>query len=89
MAVVAPPGCSFVQATDSDTDGLSIGAGALPLNGRPIQDDNGNVVMLNLSGYTIFDAASSKVDDNVDRAPTVPQRAPVCQPAELGNVRRG
>ena len=38
MAVPTPPGCSFIQATDSDMDGLSIGANGLTLNGGTVQD---------------------------------------------------
>lgn len=66
-----PPRCSFVHATDSDMDGLSIGASALPLNGGTIQDVNGNAATLNLSGYTVSDAASHKVDGRVSASATV------------------
>ena len=52
-------------------DGLSIGASALPLNGGTIQDVNGNAATLNLSGYTVSDAASHKVDGRVSASATV------------------
>lgn len=60
-----------VQATDADTDGISIAANALTLNSGTIQDSGGNAATLSLSGYTITNDVNHKVDGSIDRAPTV------------------
>ncbi len=56
-----------VTATDADTDGLSIGASALALNGGTISDARGGTgaaASLGLGANAIADAAAHKVDGN-------------------------
>ena len=51
-----------VQAGDLDSDGISIAADALTLNGGTIRDDGGNAAVLGLGKHTIINAAGHKVD---------------------------
>ena len=60
-----------VQATDLDTDGISIEADALSLNGGSIKDATGNDAELSLEGYSVNNASGHKVDGGLDTAPTV------------------
>ena len=61
-----------VQASDSDTDGLSIGANALTLNGGRIDVAGGTTnALLGLGAHAITDGWRNKVDGGVETAPTV------------------
>ena len=51
-----------VQAEDLDSDGISIAADALSLNGATIQDGTGNDFDLDLGEYAISNAGDHKVD---------------------------
>ena len=61
-----------VQSADEDTDGISIGASALTLNGGMIRDGSANDANLDLTGNTVTDDDRFVVDgDGGDAAPTV------------------
>ena len=60
-----------VQATDVDTDGISIGASALSLNGGTIRSLAGRNAQLGLGAYAFTDLANRKVDGPGTRAPAV------------------
>ena len=60
-----------VRATDVDTDGISIGAGALSLNGGTIRSLAGRNAQLGLGAYAFTDLANRKVDGPGTRAPVV------------------
>jgi len=64
-----------VQAADRDTDGISIPANALTLNGGTIRDAGGNNAVLSpgssFINYLESYAADRKVDGSIDRAPSV------------------
>ena len=52
-----------VQAIDADADGISVGAGALTLNGGTIRTSGGTAnAALSLGSYAIANSASHKVD---------------------------
>ena len=57
-----------VQSTDEDTDGISIGASALELNGGTIRALGFNA-NLSLSGYTVTNDRNFVVDGDGDRGP--------------------
>ena len=59
-----------VQSDDLDTDGISIDADALSLNGATIQDRGGNPADLDLSEHAINDGGN-KVDGSIDHPPVV------------------
>ena len=60
-----------VQSDDLDTDGISIAAAALSLNGATIQDRGGNPADLDLSEHAIVNDDNLKVDGSIDRPPVV------------------
>ena len=60
-----------VQAADSDSDGLSIGASALTLNSGTIQSLTGTNATLGLGSRAIANAADHQVDGSSATAPTV------------------
>ena len=62
-----------VQSADEDTDGLSVGLGALALNGGTIINalDGVRPAMLALGAHTISNDALHKVDGAVETAPAV------------------
>ena len=61
-----------VQASDSDADGISIGASALTLNGGTIRISNGTTnASLNLRGAAILNSANHKVDGSAETPPAV------------------
>ena len=60
-----------VQSDDLDTDGISIEADALSLNGATIQDSAGNPAELGLGEHAIIDAGDHKVDGSIDHPPVV------------------
>ena len=51
-----------VQSSDVDTDGISITANALTLNGGTIQDSDNNNAVLSLGSHAISNASGHKVD---------------------------
>ena len=61
----------IVQPADSDSDGISISANALTLNGATIRDASGTNANLSLSGYTVSDVAGHKVAGSINRLPSV------------------
>ena len=60
-----------IQADDLDTDGISIAANALKLNGATIQDSGGNPAELDLGEHAISDDGDHKVDGSIDYPPVV------------------
>ena len=60
-----------VQADDLDTDGISIAADALKLDGATIQDSGGNDAELDLGERAISNDGDHKVDGSIDNPPTV------------------
>ena len=63
-----------VQSDDLDTDGISIEADALSLNGATIQDSAGNPADLDLSEHVIsneINDGNHKVDGSIDHPPVV------------------
>ena len=63
-----------VQSDDLDTDGISIEADALSLNGATIQDSAGNPADLDLSEHVInneINDGNHKVDGSIDHPPMV------------------
>ena len=62
-----------VQASDSDTDGISVAAGALTLNGGSINDasDGTTAASLGLGTHVITNSSSHKVDGTRVTAPVV------------------
>ena len=71
-----------VQSSDMDTDGISIGAGALTLNGGAIRRRYSTVnASLGLGTYAIADATNHKVDGSVEAAPAVNDVSVTSSPA--------
>ena len=70
-----------VRATDVDTDGISIGAGALSLNGGTIRSLAGRNAQLGLGAYAFTDLANRKVDGPGTRAPVVTGVSILSRPA--------
>ncbi len=60
-----------VQASDTDSDGISIAANALSRNGGSIRDASSLDAALSLGSNAIANAGSHKVDGSVVAAPTV------------------
>ena len=60
-----------VQADDSDSDGISIAANALRLNGATIRDSGGNDADLDLGEEAITNDADRKVDGSIVTAPRI------------------
>ena len=81
-----------VQPSDRDADGVSIGAGALTLNGGTIRIHRGNAnASLSLGGHAISNSASHKVDGSRETAPAVRSLRLTSRPArgdtyEVGEV---
>ena len=61
----------IVQSADSDSDGVSISANALTLNGAVIRDASGTNANLSLSGHTVSNVAGHKVSGSINRLPNV------------------
>ena len=60
-----------VEASDLDSDGLSIAADALSLNGGTIRDIGGTDADLNLGQHAVTDDPDRKVDGRVDNPPVL------------------
>ena len=60
-----------VQAGDHDSDGFSIAADALRLEGGSMRDRNDNDLDLSLAGYTVTNAPGHKVNGANETRPTV------------------
>ena len=83
-----------VQTSDRDTDGLSIDADALTLNGGAIRDVVGADADLDLGSHAITDDPGHKVDGTIDLAPAVievdmvfdPQRGDTYGVGEIFNI---
>ena len=58
-----------VEASDLDTDGLSIAADALSLNGGSLRDAGGDDATLDLGSHAVTDNPDRKVDGRVDSQP--------------------
>ena len=78
-----------VQAEDRDTDGLSVAAAALTLNGGLIRDAAGNNAILGLGSHALRAQASHKVDGTTGRAPAVSGVRVISTPASGGTYTRG
>ena len=78
-----------VQATDVDTNGLSIGADALRLNGSHIRDDSGNDVPTDLAAWAVMDDPQHKVDGSTRHSPGVRLVALVSEPVQVDTYGRG
>ena len=79
-----------VVAADADTDGISVGAGALTLNGGEIDDARDATVAasLGLGANAISDSANHKVDGGAQRPPRV-QGVALNSPAVGDTFERG
>ena len=60
-----------VEASDLDTDGLSIAADALALNGGTLRDAAGTDANLDLGSHTVTDDPDRKVDGRLDNPPAL------------------
>ena len=61
-----------VQSSDSDTDGITIAANALTLNGGTIKRFGSTAnAALSLGSHAISDSSGHKVDGSVESAPAV------------------
>ena len=60
-----------VQAQDRDSDGFSIAADALTVDGGAIRDRTGNEADLSLAGHTVTNAPGHKVNGGVKTKPVV------------------
>ena len=78
-----------VQPTDADTDGISVAATALALNGGSIVDSGGQSAGLGLGAHALSAQSGHKVDGSVDRAPAVSGAAVTSTPAGGGAYRAG
>ena len=71
-----------VQSSDTDSDGISIGASALTLNGGTIRYGGGTTnASLGLGSNAISNSASHKVDASQQTAPTVSDVTVISSPA--------
>ena len=62
----------FVQSSDVDADGISIGENALTLNGGTVRISGGGTnALLSLRSHAISNLASHKVDGGLETAPAV------------------
>ena len=62
-----------VQASDEDTDGVSIGSGALSLpSGTSLVDEAGETVGASLSGYAVANESGHKVDGDESAVSPIP-----------------
>ncbi len=78
-----------VQAADRDTDGLSIAADALKLNGGLIRDAAGNNAILALGSHALGAQTSHKVNGATGRAPTVSGVRVISTPGSSQTYTRG
>ncbi len=79
-----------VQSADEDTDGISVGASALTLNGGTINDaDNGVSAVLALGANAITNDALHKVNGGVATAPAVSRVLVASAPGASGAYRPG
>ena len=78
-----------VQAADRDTDGLSIAANALKLNGGLIRDAAGNNAILALGSHALGAQASHKVNGATQSAPTVSGVRVISTPGSGQTYTRG
>ena len=60
-----------VQAQDRDSDGFSIAADALRVDGGSIRDHTGNDADLSLAGHTVTNAPGHKVNGGAETRPTL------------------
>ena len=61
----------FVQASDADNDGITIGSGALTLNGGTIRDASNVAAALGLGSHAITNDPSHKVDGSGNALPVI------------------
>ena len=61
----------WVDATDKDTNGISIGADAFRLNGGSLVDESGNPVPTSLAAFAFTDDPDHKVDGTVEYRPKI------------------
>ena len=78
-----------VQADDHDSDGLSIGADALRLNGGRIRDAVGLDADLSLAGHVVDNDPRRKVDGGIVVAPMIDFLEFLTQPSDGEAYRRG
>ena len=71
-----------VQSTDADTNGVSVAATALALNGGSIVDSGGQSAGLGLGAHALPDQSGHKVDGSVDRTPAVSGASLLSSPQE-------
>ena len=74
-----------VEATDLDTDGFTIEANALTLDGGSIRDLSGNDAFIFLRRGLTANAVGQKVDGRTDPPPTV-YRAAIIHSPQMGNT---
>ena len=79
----------WVDATDKDTNGISIGADALRLNGGSLSDASGNPVPTSLAAFAITDDPDHKVDGTVEYRPKIDEVALWSRPQQGDTYGRG
>ena len=80
----------YVQSSDRDADGLSIGASALTLNGGAINDMvNGSAAVLGLGAHAVTNAPTHKVDGSRTSASEVEQMILTSSPLSDRTYNRG
>ena len=78
-----------VQSGDSDTDGISIAADALALNGGSIRSATGADADLDLGAHAIVNALDHKVDGSMATAPQVSRVSITSRPQDGGAYGAG
>ena len=79
----------YVDATDKDTNGISIGADAFRLNGGSLRDDSGNPVSTSLAAFAFTDDPDHKVDGTVEYRPKIDQVVLWSSPQQGDTYGRG
>ena len=78
-----------VEASDKDTNGISIGANALRMDGGSIRDVSGNQIPTDLSAFTITDDPAHKVDGAIEFFPGINRVSLYSSPRQGDTYRRG
>ena len=79
-----------IQASDVDTDGISVEAGALSVGAAAtIRDSGGRNAVLALGVHAIANSASHKANGGITRAPTVLGATLITAPALGDTFKRG
>ena len=79
----------YVDATDKDTNGISIGADAFRLNGASLVDESGNPVPTSLAAVALTDDPDYRVDGTVEYRPKIDQVVLWSSPQQGDTYGRG